>query len=427
MNDLIIGGSAAGVSAAEILRKFDQKSKITLISDERFALYSRCLLTYLIAGSIGEEKLYFKDQDFYQKNNIQTYLGKRAQAIDSKAQKVVLQDDTKISYDRLLLATGAQAKLIDVGGVEKQGVFTVRKIDDARAIIAALDQVKEIVVLGGGLIGLRDAYALALRKKKVTVLVKSAQVLSQMVDLQAAGIIAQRLAENGIKIMTGVAAKEILGQGSVEGVLLDSGERISAQMVIIGKGVVPNSDLASFCGLEVKAGIVTDEFLRSSSENIFAAGDVAETVDIARGDTRINALWPCAVEQGQIAALNMLGRKVAYAGSLSMNSVDFFGLGCISIGITKPKEKDYEILTKRQDERYKKFVLKNNRIVGLVLVGDIQAAGIVNPLIRNKVDISSIKDLLLEDNFNYAKILPLVVKYQDCFRKPEYQDTIISF
>ena len=429
MKYAIIGGSAAGISCAEILRKHDKAAEITLISDERFSLYSRCLLTYLIAGSIEENNLYFKDKSFYEDDNIKIFLGKRAVSIDAKKKTITLEDKTEVAYDKLLLATGAMPKRIDIPGADKKGVFTVRKIDDARQIMEMMDNVKEIAVLGGGLIGLRDAYALRKRGKRVTVIVKSPQILSQMVDADAARIIAVVLEKNGIKIMTGVAAKEILGGTTVEGILLDNGEKLNSQMVIIGKGVKANTELASSCGLKVEEGIMVDEFLRTSDKDIFAAGDCAQAFDIARGEKRINALWPCAVEQGQIAAMNMLGEKVIYDGSLSMNSVDFFGLACISMGVTKPKkEEDYEIISKEVEGKYyKKFILKENRIVGMVLVGDIKAAGIVGPLIKNKVDISSIKHLLLEDSFNYAKVMPLVAKYQDCFKQEEYRDTIITY
>ncbi|MEE9500083.1 MAG: FAD-dependent oxidoreductase, partial [Candidatus Omnitrophota bacterium] len=386
MNYVIIGGSAAGVTACETIRKHDKKSSITLISDEALALYSRCLLTYLIAGTIDGDKLYFKDKNFYKDNNIKTYLGKKAVSIDRKKRRVSLEGGTKVPYDKLLIATGATPKSVDVPGIDKMGVRTLRKIDDARVIMKSLDKIKKVAVLGGGLIGLRDAYAIRQRGIEVTVVVKSPQILSQMVDMDAAKIIASLLEKNGIKIMRGLAAKEIIGGKSVEGIILDNGEKLNCQLVIIGKGVKANTLLASASGLKVEDGIVVNEFLQTSDKDIFAAGDVAETYDIARGTKRINALWPCAVEQGEVAGQNMLGKKKAYDGSLSMNSIDFFGLASISMGITRPKEeKKYEIISRTGENLYKKFILMDNKIVGMVLVGDIRPAGVVSALIKNKI------------------------------------------
>lgn len=428
MHYVIIGGSAAGVSAAETLRKHDAKADITVVSDEAFPLYSRCLLTYLISGSIPEEKLYFKRKDFYKEKNIKTYLGKKAVSVQPAEKTVSLENGDQLNYDKLLLAPGASAKLENIPGADKKGVFTVRKLDDAHAIIKMLDSVQAVVVLGGGLIGLRDAYALSLKGKKVTVVVKSPQILSQMVDKTAAGMIAGTLEQNGIKIITGAAAGEIEGKDSVQAVMLDSAERLNCQMVIVGKGVDANTELASGCGLKVEAAIAVDRFLRTTDKDIYAAGDCARTYDIARDEQRVNALWPCAVEQGEIAALNMLDMNVEYNGSLSMNSVDFFGLASISLGITMPKDEGaYEIITQARTGLYKKFVLQENRLAGAVFVGDIRAAGIAGILIKRRIDISSIKHILSDDNFNYAKIIPLVAEFKDKFTQQEYRDTLLNY
>ena len=291
-----------------------------------------------------------------------------------------------------------------------------------------LDNVKRVTILGGGLIGLRDAYALNQRGKEVSVIVKSPMVLSQMVDKEAADIIASVLKSHGINIMTGLAAKEILGGKAVERISLDNGEKLECELVIIGKGVSPNIEIAKACGIKVDNGIVVNEYLMTSEKDIYAAGDVAEAFDIALDAPKINALWPCAVEQGRIAGLNMAGEKTQYSGSLSMNSVDFFGLPAISMGITKPKEENaFEILTKTGAKLYKKIVIKQNKIVGMVFIGDIKSAGVINILIKKKVDVSIIKEKLLDENFDYAKILPLVKNYKDKFVEEEFKDTIITY
>ena len=428
MNYLIIGGSAAGVYCAESIRSVDKKGKITLISDESLLLYSRCLLTYLLAGDISIEKAKFKDIDFYKNHDIEVISGVTALALDIKNKAVKLSNKKEIGFDKLLIATGARPATLKIPGVDKKGVFTIRKIDDVEGIEKELDRVKTVCVLGGGLIGLRDAYALNKRKKDVKVIVKSPQILSQMLDKDGADIIQKRLEENGIQILTLKDAKEIIGKEKAEAVVLDDGGKIDCQLVIIGKGVVPNKEIAEKAGIKVDWGIVVNEYLETSGKDIYAAGDVAQAYDIVEGKSNINALWPVAAQQGKMAGLNMAGEKVKYDGSLGMNSLDFYELVTISIGITKPElQGGTEQLVRRGVNCYKKLILKNDVLCGAVLVGSVENAGIYNSLIKKKINIAEFKHLLLEDKFNYASILPLVKKNIDVFKEQEYKDTTLTY
>lgn len=426
---VIIGGSAAGISACEGVREADKKGTITLISDEALPLYSRCLLTYLIAGKIDKDGIRFKNADFYKANNIELIQNQKAVEIDIKAGEVKLSGGKSVKFDKLLIATGGSPKKVGIPGEDKKGVFSLRNIKDADGIISMLDGVKTAVILGGGLIGLRDAYALRLKGKSVKVIVKSPQILSQMLDKDAADIIETKLASEGIEIMKGLQASEITGKDIVSGIALDNGKKISCELVIIGKGVAPNTDLAKAAKIKVASGIVVNEYMQSSEKNIYASGDVAEAIDITRNEARVNAIWPVAVEQGKIAGLNMAGKKTQYEGSSMMNATDFFGLATISIGVTKPKGSGYEELTRVDTKHnvYKKIVLKNNVICGLILINKVQNAGVYGVLIKKKVDVSSLKDQLLDYNFDYAKILPLVKGLGDKFKDAEFKDTIITF
>ncbi|MBL7068676.1 MAG: NAD(P)/FAD-dependent oxidoreductase [Candidatus Omnitrophica bacterium] len=425
---VIIGGSAAGISCCEAIRDVDEKGPITLISDEKASLYSRCLLTYLIGGKIDKERLLFKDKDFYKTKNIEALHGVKAVSIDIKKKEIDLDNKKSVKFDKLLIATGASSKRLNIPGGDKKGVFGLRDIIDAEGIMSMLDNVDTAVILGGGLIGLRDAYALKLRGKKVKVIVKSPQVLSQIVDKDAAFIIEKKLAQEGIEVMKGLAATRIDGNDSVTGVTLDDKSKLSCQMVIIGKGVQPNRGLADGTGIKVEDGIIVDNRLQTSVKDIYAAGDVAQAPDITTGGLKINAVWPVAIEQGKIAGLNMAGRDTVYDGSNMMNSTDFFGLAVISIGITKPKESVYEELkySDRETNTYKKVVLRDNIICGAVLVNKVVNAGVYGVLIAKKVDCTPIKDILLSDNFDYAKILPIVKGFPDKFNKPEFKETVMS-
>ncbi len=206
---------------------------------------------------------------------------------------------------------------------------------------------------------MRLAYALRARGKDVAVVVKSKHILSQMLDKDAADILQKRMESNGVRILLGRDAKEITGKGRVEGVILGDGKVEPCGIVVIGKGVSANTGLAAKTSIKTHWGIIVNEYMETSEKDIYAAGDVAETIDIARDEPGINALWPCAVEQGRIAGLNMAGEKTRYKGSLSMNSVEFFGLPAVSIGITEPGSEGFEILKKTDGENYRMAALKN--------------------------------------------------------------------
>jgi len=401
---VIIGNSAAGISCAEALRKKDKEIKITILSREDYTGYNRCLISYYLAGDIKEDKLVYKPKKFYSENNIELLLNKKAGRIDSKKNQVVLEDKTRIEYDYLVLACGASPKLPEIKGIHKKGVFGFRTISDAKGMLELLPITQTACVLGGGLIGLKAAYGLKKRKIEVKVIVKSSQILSQILDEESAQMCKRRLVENGIEIVSGSEAQEIIGEGDCRAVKLDSGKVIASSIVVVGKGVKPNIEPAEDSGIKFEEGILVDDYMRTNIPNIYAAGDIAQSYDPILEKTAINALWPNAIEQGLIAAGSILGEpNKKYPGSVGMNSVEFFGLPVISFGITKTPDGFEEIALKdiRQDI-YRKIVLKNNVIKGAVFVKKIENIGILLKLARLKVDVSGIKDKLLRPDFNFA-------------------------
>jgi NAD(P)H-nitrite reductase large subunit len=270
---------------------------------------------------------------------------------------------------------------------------------------------KSACVLGGGLVGLKAAYALKKRKIDVKVIIKSKQVLSQMLDSEAAAMVAKRLEENGIELVFGEDVTEVIGEGEIKAVKLDSGKAIGCSMIIVGKGVDPNIDLVKETEIKVSEGIVCDNLMQASVPNIFTAGDACESFDLTLGKHAVNALWTVAVEQGRVAGANMAGEKTAYDGSLGMNSIEFFGLPVISLGVYKVKEDSGCQEIKMQDakaNRYKKLIIKDNTLIGAVLAGDIKNSGVFLRLIRERVKVSSIQDRLLSENFGYPDIMDLV-------------------
>lgn len=410
---IIIGNSAAGIAGVEAIRKKDLSSKVIVISDEDYSAYCRCMISYYLAKEITEDKLLYRARDFYKENNAELLLNKRVVKVDPKKGRVTCEDKTQLDYDALLIATGASPKFPETAGIKKRGVFGFRTVKDAKEIAGLLPVVKTACVMGGGLIGLKAAYALKKRDVDVKVIIKSKQVLSQMLDFEAASLVQKKLEQGGIEIILGQDVSEIIGEeGELKAVKLDSGKAIGCSMVIVGKGVTPNIGLVKDTEIKVGEGIIADNSLQTNIPGIYAAGDAAETFDAAAGKRAINALWPVAVEQGGLAGSNMAGGKINYEGSLGMNSIEFFGLPVISLGLYKAAagESDFEEL-RFLDARaniYKKLVLKANTLVGAIFAGNIKNSGVFLRLIREKIDVSSVKDELLKDNFGYPDILDLV-------------------
>jgi NAD(P)H-nitrite reductase large subunit len=426
MQYIIIGGSAAGVSAIEAIRALDRTSEIDLFTDEELPLYSRVLLTYYIAGVIPKGELHFRPLEFFEQFNVTPHLAKRVETVSTDSKSIQTEDGENHRFDKLLIATGSAPKVLDIPGVENEGVYGLRNMGHAQKIIERSEKTDTVSILGGGLIGLRDGYALAARGMNVTMIVKSNRVLSQMLDEESSAMVQKRLEEHGFEVRTGRDAIEILGKGDVEGIVLDNGEKIACQMVIVGKGVNPNVGLVSGSNIKIQEGIVADEHMMTSVPDIYVAGDVAETYDITLGKTAMNAIWPCAFEQGRIAGLNMAGQASRYVGSFRMNSLDIYGLPAVSLGITRPTGDGLEEVTRKTRDTYRKLVLEDGRIVGAIFVGGIQQAGLLSTLLRKEVNVSDHIPFLMSDRLNVADLLPLMRQNAEKFTEIEFRELFAS-
>jgi len=409
---VIIGNSAAGIAAIEAIRERDKESKIIVISDEDYATYCRCLISYYLSGEIKEGNLFYRPESFYKENNIELLLNKKVSRIDHKKNRIICEDKSILNFDALLIATGAHPKFPEIPGIKKQGVFGFRTIKDAKEIGGLLPITKAACVVGGGLVGLKAAYALKKRDIDVKVIIKSNQVLSQILDFEAASLVAKKLQEQAIDLIFGQDVTEVIGNGDIKAVKLDSGKALGCSLIIVGKGVSPNIDLIKETEIKFNQGIIANNLLQTNMPNIYTAGDVCESFDLTLGALSLNALWPIAVEQGRIAGANMAGANFGYEGSVAINSIEFFGLPVISLGRHKIKDKENGFSElKLEDTKagvYKKLILKNNLLVGVILAGDIKSGGVFLRLIREKIEVSSIKDKLLQENFGFPDIIDLV-------------------
>lgn len=409
MKILIIGNSAAGTAAIESIRRYDQESSIVQVSDERHQLYSRCLLSYYLSDSIPREGLQYRDPGFHTQMRVELHEGTRAVHLDADRQCVTCDDGSVHEFDKLLIATGSSAKFPANIPQGIEGVNVFRTLDDVEVIRTNVKRARRAVVLGGGLIGMKAAVALSECGLVTSVVVRSSRVLSQMIDQEASRFVTERLSTSSIEVFFNTDITEVESRGNtLEAVRTDSGQSIPCELLVVAKGVQPNTDLIVDTDIRKRWGIETNAHMQTSRDNIYAAGDVAETFDITTGQHAVSALWTCAVQQGHLAGLNMIGRGKAYDGAVLMNSLSIGGIPLISYGVTNPPEGEgYQVITREQGGAgvYKKIVLREHRIRGIILLGRIDNAGVLLSLIQRREDVSSFEDRLVSDQFGYGALV----------------------
>ena len=406
MKYVVIGNSAAGINAIEAIRKVDKIGEIINISAEPYQPYSRPLLSYLLAGKISEDRVYFRPPSFYKDYNVNPILGEKVVEVNATTQSVTLAGGRKVSYDKLLVATGRSPGRLRIQGIEDECVYNLIKFDDAKAILEVLPEAKGAVVIGSGLIGLKAAEALRIVGLEVSVVEIEDRILPLAIDKMASEILTSALEANGIKFFMGNSAKEIKRgrKGEVVGVSLGGGQEVPAELVIVAAGMAPNFGFLLGTEARVNIGVIVDRYLETTAQNIYAAGDVSESKDIITGRSNLSAVWPRASEQGYYAGLNMAGFEKEYMGGYGMNSVAFFGLSCITVGDVLDERDEFEILVKEiPDERvYYKVILDQDRVRGAVIMGNIINVSAMNRLLRKKVDVGTFKGNLLEEKFVFA-------------------------
>jgi len=408
MKHVIIGNGIAGICAAEAIREAGSDDPIVMLADETALPYSRPLISHVLEGSLAPEKLAIRPPDFYSRLHIEAVLGQRVENLDVDAKVVVLTDGKTVGFDRLLVATGADPRPLNVPGSQLANVFFLRTRAHAHHQVEALCRgARRALVLGGGLVGFKAAYALLKRGLAVTMLVSSGYPLSMQVDPAAGRMILDEMLAHGLTVRVGAGVAAFEGNGRVRAAVIDDGTRIDCDIVIVGKGVVPALGFVPRNRIAVDAGIVVDHHLQTSREGIFAAGDVAEAIDIARQRRWVNAIWPEAALQGRIAGLNMAGRPVTYPGSLSRNVMRIFNLDVMAIGDANSRSEDQCTIVQSGGPGrgfYHRLVVKDNLLVGAVLVNHIEQGGVLRSLIENRVPLRLPAAELVSPGFNAGRL-----------------------
>ncbi len=368
---VIVGSGIAGVSCAEAIRQFSDE-RIIMISDEDTHPYARPLISELIASEISEDDLYFKGKTFYKDLQVEFINGKVTKVLPKE--RIVVTEGERIPYKKLLVATGASPKRIE--GSDLFGVFTLRNLSDAKEIISYLLNCKKAVVLGAGLVGLKISLALKKRGLFVKMVASSDRILRNSQNRKSSEIIRRILEENGMEIMVSESVERFLGKDKVEGILTKSGKEIEADIVIIAKGVSPNTDFIK------PGGISVSDKMETEFPNIFCAGDAALIYDVTVGKRISNAIWPLAKAGGKVAGLNMVGKDATLFPSFGMNSIEFFGKRVISMGNLSPDSPFSKIEDEGKDH-YFCIYLKDDVIIGAIFLGCVRYSGIFRALIAS--------------------------------------------
>lgn len=407
---LIIGNSAGAVGAAETIRSVDRTAAITIVSDELYPAYSRPLISKYLADKRPLEKMLFRSADFCEQNNVQTLLGSKVLKLNIAERNVEINGGTKLGWDKLLLATGGSPIVPKMEGVDLIGVFKFLTLDDAKAIdgylISLSRKSPRAVVIGGGLIGMSVTEALVKRGARVTIIEMKNWILNTMLDAGTAGMVAEKLQAAGVHIVTGRTSAKISGSpaGAAEGVTLDDGQTLPADLVIVAIGVRPRLDLAAGTEIRINRGIVVDRHMMTSVPDIYACGDVAEAFDAVYGENRVIPIWPNAYIGGRVAGFNMAGTSAEYPGGTAMNSLNYFGVDVVSAGMVVPPDNNYEVLTSQNNHNHRRVVLKNGRVVGLAFAGNVEKSGIVHSLMNQQVDVTAFKNELVAPDFGLASL-----------------------
>jgi NAD(P)H-nitrite reductase large subunit len=416
MEYLIVGNSAGAVGAVEAIRSVDAFGSVLLVSDEPHPVYSRPLISKYVAGEKGLEQMFYREPDFYARCGVQLYSGRVVRSIDPGERLARLDDGRVLRWDRLLLATGGKPIVPPIKGLERQGVFSFTTLDDALRLERFLTGKRRAVVVGGGLIGISVTEALCKRGIEVTIVELKDTVLNTILDEIASGIVERALKDAGVTVRTGHSVVEVLGSGSVQGVLLDDGHELPCDLVVLAVGVTPRAELALDAGIDVNRGIVVDASMGTNCAGIYACGDVAEAYDLVYRQARLTPVWPNAYLGGRVAGLNMAGSTAQYRG-IVVNSLSYFGMDISSAGMPEaPNYHEYQTLCRRQDGDYRKVVLRDNVIVGMICVGGIEVSGIMFGLMRKEIPVDDFKEQLVSADFGLA-CLPREL-WEGDFRRP---------
>lgn len=385
---LIIGNGIAGLAAAKEIRNNDLDSTITMVSSEGMNTYYRVKLTEYIAKDFIDEELLVSKDSWYKEKNIEVILSKIIENIDIENNKIRLDDGQEISYEKLLIATGSRPFIPPINGKYKEGVFALRTIKDLYEMKEYLKPLRDVSVIGGGLLGLEAAWSLKQLGKEVNIIEFAPYLLPRQLDKEIADKLEKKLLDNGFKLYLDSQAEEILGEGKVDGIRLKDGREIESHAIVVSSGIRPNLDIVRDTNIEYDKGIKVGKDLKTNIDNIYAAGDVVEI------DGMVLGLWTAGNEQGKIAGANMTGKDLKYNQPKIFTTLQIGDIKLFSAGVINDFDKVYVYKDEEKDIHHKIFT-KDKKIIGVILFGDLKE---INALRNAVIANMEIDEYIKRDN-----------------------------
>jgi len=385
---VIIGNGVACVGCIEGIRKVDKENKIVVISKEKHPVYCRPLISYYLEKKTDLKRMAYRDENFYEENNCEVIYGLEAVKIDETNKEITLEDSSKISYEKLCIATGSSPFVPPFAGLETvEKKFSFMTIDDALALENAITPDSKVLIVGAGLIGLKCAEGLKNRVFSITVCDLSNRVLSSILDNECASLMQKNLEKNGISFMLEDSATSFEGNVAV----MKSGKKVAFDVLVLAVGVRANTSLIRDIGGNVNRGIVINSKMETSIADIYAVGDCSEGMDISFNQNRVLAILPNAYMQGECAGQNMAGSTVVFEKAIPMNSIGFFGLHAMTAGSYYSNEEGGTCFEEKGDNTLKRLFTKDGYLTGYILIGntDTSRAGIYTSLIREHIPLDS--------------------------------------
>ena len=378
---VIIGNGAAGLSAAKAIRERDLTGSIIMISNEPYVTYNRPMLTKSMVAELNAEQIQVEPKEWYEENNIHLLLDKEVTAVNTEEKEVELSDGTKLKYTKLVYALGSECFIPPIPGTDKPEVIAIRCMSDIEKLESILDRVNNVVVIGGGVLGLEAAWEMKKAKKQVVVLEAAPQIMGRQLDASASEMLTAVSQSCGIDIHAGVQIASIEGDTSVSSVKLGDGREFPADLVIVSAGVRANAAIAQNAGLKINRGVVVNEEMMTSCSDIYACGDCAEYEGVNY------AIWPQALEQGKVAGANAAGDHLTYTTVSAGLSFHGMNTGLYAIGDNGKNPNLIYRTVEFKDmgrKQYEKYYFLNNRLCGAILIGDTSKMAAVTEAVERK-------------------------------------------